>query len=204
MKIICIGQNYAGHNKEMKSRPSDEPLFFIKPETSLLIRNKPFYYPEFTKELHYEAEIVVRIDRVGKHIQSKFANRYYQQIGFGIDLTARDLQRVCKQEGRPWEICKGFESSAPISKFIDLEDHGLQINNIPFHLNINGKTVQQGNTADLLWSVDEVIAHVSKFMSLKIGDLIFTGTPEGVGPLHIGDHLEGYIGDQLMMSMKIK
>jgi len=204
MKIICIGQNYAGHNKEMQSRPSEEPLFFIKPETSLLIRNKPFYYPEFTKELHYEAEIVVRIDRVGKHIQPKFAHRYYQQVGFGIDLTARDLQKICKQEGRPWEICKGFENSAPISKFIDLEDHGLEINNIPFHLNINGETVQQGNTADMLWKVDEVIAYVSKFMSLKIGDLIFTGTPEGVGPLKIGDHLEGYIGDQLMLSMKIK
>lgn len=204
MKIICIGQNYAGHNKEMKSRPSEEPLFFIKPETSLLIRNKPFYYPEFTRLLHYEAEIVVKIDRVGKHIQPRFANRYYQQVAFGIDLTARDLQERCKKEGRPWEICKGFEHSAPVSKFLDLEENGLDINNIPFRLNVNGKTVQSGNTADMLWKVDEIIAHVSKFMTLKIGDMIFTGTPEGVGALNIGDHLEGYINEQLMMSMKIK
>lgn len=204
MKIICIGQNYHAHVAEMKSKPTAEPMFFMKPDTSLLIRNKSFYYPDFTNDLHYEAEIVVRIDRVGKHIQQKFANRYYHEVAFGLDLTARDLQKKCKKEGNPWEICKSFEYSAPLSNFIDLDEEEFSIDNITFRLDINGKTVQQGNTADMIYHVDEIISHISKFMTLKIGDLIFTGTPEGVGPLFRGDKLEGFIGDRKMLSLKIK
>lgn len=204
MKIICIGQNYKAHVAEMNSSVPEEPMFFIKPDTSLLHRNRPFYYPDFTTDLHYEAEIVVKIDRVGKHIQTRFAKNYYQEVAFGIDLTARDLQRKCKALGHPWEICKGFEHSAPVSQFVDLEDIGLQINGIPFRLEQNGVVVQQGNTSDMIFHVDEIIAHISKFMTLKTGDLIFTGTPQGVGPLAIGDVLEGFIGDQKMLSMKIK
>lgn len=179
-------------------------MFFMKPDSSILLRNRPFYYPAFTKELHYEAEIVVRIDRVGKHIDRKFANRYYSEVAFGIDLTARDLQRQCKAEGKPWEIAKGFEHSAPLSSFIDLAEEGLSIDNIGFRLDLNGKTVQQGNTSDMIYHVDEIITHVSKYLTLKIGDLIFTGTPEGVGPLSIGDKAEGYIGDRKMLTMKVK
>ncbi|MFO7722241.1 MAG: fumarylacetoacetate hydrolase family protein [Bacteroidales bacterium] len=204
MKIICIGQNYQDHVKEMKSSPTEVPMFFVKPESSLLLRNRPFYYPDFTKELHYEGEIVVRINRVGKHIQEKFAHRYYSEVGFGIDLTARDLQRECKEHGRPWEIAKGFEHSAPLSPFVSLEELGMEIGNIPFRLDLNGKTVQQGNTGNMIYTVDRIIAYVSLFMTLKIGDMIFTGTPEGVGPLAIGDRLEGYIGDRKMISLKIK
>lgn len=204
MKIVCIGQNYQAHVDEMKSKPSKEPLFFMKPDTSLLLKNKPVFYPGFTKELHYEAEIVVRINRLGKHIQEKYAKNYYNEIAFGLDLTARDIQRKCKMEGHPWEICKGFENSAPLSSFIDLEQEGLDINNINFHLDVNGITVQKGNTANMIYSVDEIISYLSKFFQLRIGDLIFTGTPEGVGPLAIGDRLEGYIGDRSMLSVKVK
>ncbi len=204
MKIICIGRNYGSHNKEMGSEKPKVPLFFVKPETSLLQRNRPFYYPDFTKDLHYEAELVVRIDRVGKHITQKFANRYYNEVTFGIDLTARDLQRECIATGSPWEICKGFEHSAPLGKFISLEDEGLEINNIPFNLDINGQTVQKGNTKNMIFTVDQIITYVSKYMTLKIGDLIFTGTPAGVGSLNIGDKLEGYIAKQKLISMKIK
>lgn len=204
MKIICIGQNYHAHVSEMNSKPTKEPMFFMKPDTSLLVRNKSFYYPDFTNNLHYEAEIVVRIDRVGKYIQQKFANRYYHEVGFGLDLTARDLQEICKKEGRPWEICKAFEYSAPLSNFIDIDEEQLSIDNISFHLDINGKVAQKGNTADMIYHVDEIISYISKFMTLKIGDLIFTGTPEGVGPLSRGDKLEGYIGEKLMLSLKVK
>ncbi len=204
MKIICIGQNYRAHVKEMHGEIPKVPLFFCKPDSSLLLHNKPFYYPSFTRELHYEAEIVVRIDRVGKHIQPKYANRYYQEIALGIDLTARDLQRQCKEKGEPWEIAKSFEHSAPLSTFIDIEEEKLEIGNIPFHLDLNGKTVQQSNTSDMIFHVDDIIAYLSQFMCLKTGDLIFTGTPEGVGPLAIGDLLEGYINGRKMISLKIK
>ncbi len=204
MKIICVGQNYHAHVKEMNSKPVSEPLFFIKPDTSLLLKNKPFYYPGFTKDLHYEAEIVVRIDRAGKYIQKRYAGNYYNEVAFGLDLTARDIQKECKKEGKPWEICKAFEHSAPLSHFLDLVQEGMDINNIDFHLNINGKTVQKGNTADMIYTVDEIISFVSTFFPLKIGDLIFTGTPAGVGPLSIGDRIEGYIGKHLMLSMKVK
>jgi acylpyruvate hydrolase len=204
MKIICIGQNYHAHVKEMKGEVPSVPMFFIKPDSSLLLRNHPFYYPDFTHELHYEAEIVVKISRVGKHIQRPFANRYYEEIAFGIDLTARDLQRQCKASGAPWEIAKGFEFSAPVSRFIGLEELGMQIDQIPFRLDLNGKTVQQGNTSDMIFHLDEIIEYVSRFMTLKMGDMIFTGTPSGVGPLAIGDLLEGYVGDRKMMKMNIR
>jgi acylpyruvate hydrolase len=204
MKIICIGQNYQDHVKEMQSAPTEVPMYFVKPESSLLLRNRPFYYPEFTKDLQYEAEIVVRINRVGKHIQEKFAHRYYDEVAFGIDLTARDLQRECKQKGHPWEIAKGFEYSAPLSNFVSLEELAMKIGSIPFRLDLNGKTVQQGNTMNMIYSVDRIISYVSRFMTLKIGDIFFTGTPEGVGPLAVGDQLEGYIGERKMLAMKIK
>jgi acylpyruvate hydrolase len=204
MKIICIGQNYLAHVAEMHSRPTEAPLFFLKPDSSLLINNKPFYYPDFTNELHYEAEIVVKISRLGKHIQESFAHRYYREVAFGIDLTARDLQRRCKEEGWPWEIAKGFEHSAPVSSFISLETEGLAIDNIPFRLELNGITVQEGNTAEMIYPVHKLISYISRFMTLRIGDLIFTGTPSGVGPLRTGDLLEGYIADKPMLNMQIK
>lgn len=204
MKIICIGQNYREHNREMQSAEPTEPVFFLKPDTSLVIRNRPFYYPEFTGELHYEAEIVLKINKVGRHIQPKFAHTYYSEVAFGLDLTARDLQRKCKASGHPWEISKGFEGSAPISRFISLQESGLDIRNIPFKLLKNGDVVQEGNTSDMIFTVDEIIAYVSKFFTLKTGDMIFTGTPAGVGPLAIGDRLEGFIAGQKMLAMEIR
>ncbi|HRZ43179.1 MAG TPA: fumarylacetoacetate hydrolase family protein [Bacteroidales bacterium] len=204
MKIICIGQNYREHNREMQSAEPTEPVFFLKPDTSILIRNRPFYYPGFTEELHYEAEIVVKINKVGRHIQPKFAHTYYHEVAFGLDLTARDLQRRCKANGHPWEISKGFEGSAPISRFISLQESGFEIQNIPFSLAKNGVVVQEGNTSDMIFAVNEIIAYVSTYFTLKTGDMIFTGTPSGVGPLAIGDQLEGFIGQQKMLSMEIR
>lgn len=204
MKIICIGQNYKEHIKEMGSVTPDVPLYFMKPDSSLLIRNRPFYLPSFSKEMHYEAEIVVRINRVGKTISEQFAHRYYNEIAFGIDLTARDLQRQCKEKGAPWEIAKGFDYSAPVSNFYTLDQFQNSIDTLPFSLIRNGKSVQTGNTADMLFSVDQIISYVSTFMTLKIGDLIFTGTPKGVGKLEIGDHLEGYIEEQKLLTMSIR
>lgn len=204
MKIICIARNYVAHADEMNVKIPESPAFFMKPESSLLINNKPFYYPDFTKELHYEAEIVVKINRNGKYIQKKFARKYYSEIAFGIDLTARDLQRSCKEKGLPWDIAKSFEYSAPISYFIELNELDLKIDNVPFRLDLNGNTVQKANTAEMIFHVDELIEFISRYMTLKIGDLIFTGTPQGVGPLAIGDTLEGYIADKKMISFKIK
>lgn len=203
MKIICIGRNYADHAKELNNELPEEPLFFLKPDTALLKDNEPFYYPDFTKDLHYECEVVVKICKVGKNIQQKFAHKYYEQVSLGIDFTARDLQSKCKEKGLPWEIAKAFEHSAPLSTtFIDKST--LEIGNINFHLDVNGKTVQKGNTGDWIFHIDAIIAYVSRFMTLKTGDLIFTGTPEGVGGTHIGDRLEGYIGTQKMFDFEIK
>lgn len=203
MKIICIGRNYADHAKELKNEIPAEPVFFLKPDTALLKDNEPFYLPEFTTDLHYECEVVVKIAKVGKNIQEKFAHKYYEQISLGIDFTARDLQSKCKEKGLPWEMAKAFDNSAPLSSvFIDKKN--VNLNDLKFHLDINGTTVQKGTTNYWIFHIDQVIAYVSRFMTLKTGDLIFTGTPAGVGPVAIGDRLEGYIGDQKMFDFEIR
>lgn len=203
MKIICIGRNYAEHAKELNNPLPKEPVFFLKPDTCLIQKNQPFFYPDFSEDIHYETEIVVRINKIGKHIQRKFAHTYYSEIGIGIDFTARDLQQKCKEKGLPWEIAKAFDNAAPISKFVDISKFD-NIQNINFHLDINGKTVQNGNTADMIFKVDEIIEYVSKFITLKIGDLIFTGTPAGVGPVKIGDKLEAFIEDEFILKVDIR
>ncbi len=203
MKIICIGRNYAKHAKEMNSDIPEVPMFFMKPDTALLPKKNPFFYPNFTKDLHFECELVIKITKLGKNIAEKYAHEYYDHIGIGIDFTARDLQKKCKEKGHPWEIAKAFEHSAPLgNKFIPLE--GKNINDINFRLEKNGEIVQQGNSSDMLFNFDQLIAYISKFMTLKIGDLIFTGTPEGVGPVNIGDRLKGYIEDEQLLDLKIK
>lgn len=203
MKIICIGRNYANHAKEMNSPIPEVPMFFMKPDTALLPKKNPFFYPEFTKDLHYECEIVVRIKKLGKNIAEKYAHEYYDEIGLGIDFTARDLQQKCKEKGHPWEIAKSFEHSAPLSeKFLDKEK--LSMGDLNFYLYKNDELVQHGNTKDMIFTIDKLIAYVSQFMTLKIGDLLFTGTPEGVGPVQIGDTLKGRIEETDMFTLKIK
>ena len=203
MKIICIGRNYVEHAKEMNSAIPTEPIFFLKPDTALIKDNQPFYYPEFSKEIHHEVELVLKISKAGKNIQTQFANKYFDEIGIGIDFTARDLQEQCKKKGLPWEKAKAFDGAAPIGKFIDKRQFSDE-KNISFHLNINGNMVQKGNTKDLLFSFDTIVAYVSKFFTLKTGDLIYTGTPEGVGPVSIGDRLEAYIENQKLLDFEIK
>jgi len=203
MKIICIGRNYAEHAKEMKSDVPTEPVFFLKPETALLKNSKDFYYPDFTKDLHHEVEIVLKICKNGKHIAEEFANTYYNEIGIGIDFTARDIQLKCKEKGLPWEKAKAFDNSAPVSDFVPKEKFA-SLSNISFNLNINGKLRQEGNTKDLIFSNEKVIAYVSKFITLKTGDLIFTGTPEGVSAVNIGDVLEASIENQKLLTLNIK
>lgn len=201
MKIICIGRNYAAHAKELKNEVPAEPVFFMKPDTALL-REKDFYYPDFTKDLHHEIELVLKICKAGKHIQEEFAHKYYDEIGLGIDFTARDLQEECKKKGLPWEKAKAFDNSAPIGEFIKKEK--LELNNISFSLSINGQVKQKGSSADLIFSFDKIIAYVSRFVSLRVGDLIYTGTPEGVGPVKIGDELSGEMNGAKQMLLKIK
>lgn len=203
MKIICIGRNYANHAKEMNSPIPDVPMFFMKPDTALLPKKNPFFYPSFTNDLHYECEIIVRIKKLGKNIAEKYAHEYYDEIGLGIDFTARDLQQKCKENGHPWEIAKAFEHSAPVSdEFLD--KHILSLNDLNFYLYKNDELVQHGNTKDMIFTIDKLIAYISQFMTLKIGDLLFTGTPEGVGPIQIGDVLEGKIEETSMFTLKIK
>jgi acylpyruvate hydrolase len=203
MKIICIGRNYAEHAKEMNAAIPTEPVFFLKPDTALLKDNQPFYYPDFSKEIHHEIELVLKITKNGKNIDEAFAHKYYDEIGIGIDFTARDIQASCKEKGLPWEKAKAFDSAAPLGQFIDKKKI-TDLRNINFHLLINGKAVQKGNTKDLLFSFDTIIASVSKFITLKTGDLIYTGTPEGVGPVQIGDRLEGYLEKEKLLDFEIK
>lgn len=207
MKIICVGMNYAKHIDELHGtdfkRP-EEPVIFMKPDSALLRVNTPFFIPDFASEFHYETELVVRINRLGRAINRKFAHRYYNEVAMGIDFTARDLQRKLMAAGLPWETSKGFDQSAAISEFIPLSEAGGDIQNIDFHLDVNGECRQHGNTRDMLFSVDEIIAYVSQFFTLKIGDYIYTGTPVGVGPVAIGDRLQAYIGDRMMMDFLIK
>ncbi|MBI9033035.1 MAG: fumarylacetoacetate hydrolase family protein [Bacteroidales bacterium] len=203
MKIICIGRNYIDHAKELNNPVPKEPVFFMKPDTALLLKNQPFFYPEFSSDIHFETELVVRIKKVGKHIQEKFAPSYYDEVAVGIDFTARDLQQKCKEKGLPWEIAKSFDHAAPLSKFI-AKTSFQDVQNIKLRLDKNGETVQLGNTKDMLFTVDQIIAYISQFITLKIGDLIYTGTPAGVGPVTIGDHLEAFLDDKLLLKVDIK
>ena len=203
MKIFCIGRNYSDHAKEMNAAVPETPMFFMKPDTSLLKSPADFFYPSFSKEIHYECELVVRVNKVGKSIKKEFAHRYYNEIGLGIDFTARDLQKKCKEKGHPWEVAKAFENSAVISdKFLLTES--LDMDKLAFTLEKNGQVVQIGNISDMIFSIDELIAHVSQFMTLKTGDLIYTGTPAGVGPIEIGDVLVGKISDQELFRTEIR
>jgi len=203
MKIFAIGQNYSEHNKELNSTNPTEPVVFMKPDSALLKNNKPFFIPDFTNELHYETELIIKFNRLGKNIEPKFAHRYFSEIGLGVDFTARDIQRRLKAEGKPWEICKAFDNSAVIGNFLPISDFA-DIQNIPFHLDLNGNTVQKGNSQDMIFPINELIAYVSRFFTIKIGDILFTGTPVGVGKVAIGDKLEGYISDKKMFDFNIK
>ncbi len=205
MKIICVGWNYPLHNKEMNRLDSPtEPVIFMKPDSALLKNNKPFFIPDFSSEVDYEAELVVKIDRLGKHISRKFAPRYYSSVALGIDFTARDLQRKQREAGNPWEICKSFDNSAAISEFVSLTELGGDVNNLNFRLELNQIIVQQVNTTEMIFCVDEIIEYVSRFFTLKIGDLIFTGTPAGVGKVQPNDHLEGYLAEKKLLNFKVK
>jgi acylpyruvate hydrolase len=203
MKIICIGRNYVDHTKELNNPIPKQPVFFMKPETSLLQKNNPFFYPEFSEDIHHEIEVVIKISKVGKHIQKEFAPNYYEEIGLGIDFTARDLQASAKAKGLPWEIAKAFDHAAPIGKFLP-KSHFTDVQNFDFELMINSEIRQQGNTNEMIFSIDEIIAYISQFVSLKIGDLIYTGTPAGVGSVSIGDRLQGFIGDEEMFDFDVK
>lgn len=202
MKIICVGRNYAAHAKELNNDVPENPVVFLKPKTAILLPGKDFYLPDFSKDIHYECELVVKIAKNGKHIHEKFAHKYYQEITVGIDFTARDLQQQQKEKGLPWEIAKAFDGSAVVGDFITIDDRNL--NNLNFRLHKNGQQVQQGNTADMIFSIDRVIAYVSQYFSLNSGDLIYTGTPSGVGPVAIGDVLEGYLEDEKLFETAIK
>jgi len=203
MKIICIGRNYVNHAKELNNPVPEKPVFFMKPETALLLKNRPFFHPDFSSDIHYEVELVFRINRVGKHIQEKFAHTYYDKVAVGIDLTARDIQAECKAKGLPWEVAKAFDSSAPLSEFIPVSEF-KSVQDINFSLNKNGKEIQHGNSGDMLFNIDRIIAYVSQFVTLKIGDLIYTGTPAGVGEIAIGDEFEAFIEGKSMLKMRVK
>ena len=203
MKIICIGRNYLDHINELNNKKPIEPLFFLKPETAIQPKGHPFFIPDFSNDIHYEIELVLRINKIGKHIKEKFANNYYNEIGLGIDFTARDIQKECKEKGLPWEKAKSFDGAAQISKkFINKND--LEIDNISFSLQKNNQEVQIGNSKDLIFSFDKIIAHISKFITLKIGDLIYTGTPSGVGKVEKNDILTGYIEKEELLNVIVK
>jgi acylpyruvate hydrolase len=204
MKIICIGRNYVAHAQELKNEIPQEPVFFMKPDSSLLRNNDPFYIPEWSKEIHHEIELVIKIGRLGKNIGKQFAHRYFDEIGLGIDFTARDVQNKLKEKGLPWEKAKAFDQSAVLGGiFIDKTVFPDQ-QNISFKLEINGNVVQYGSSELMIFSFEEIISHVSKYVTLKIGDLIYTGTPAGVGPVKIGDHLEGFLEDKKILDFIIK
>ncbi|MDR0844993.1 MAG: fumarylacetoacetate hydrolase family protein [Tannerella sp.] len=203
MKIFAVGMNYAAHNKELNhSLEIPEPVIFMKAD-SVLKNGKPFFIPDFSSNVHYETEIVVKISRLGKNIAEQFAHRYYDEVTVGIDFTARDLQTQQRNKGLPWEICKAFDGSAVVGEFLPLSVLG-DVQQIPFHLDINGQTVQQGHTGCMIFSVDQIIAYVSRFFTLRMGDLIYTGTPAGVGPVKIDDHLQGYIGEQKLLDFYVR
>ena len=203
MKIICIGRNYLNHVKELNNQISKEPLFFLKPDTAIQPKGHPFFIPDFSDNIHYELELVLKISKNGKNIDERFSHKYYNEIGIGIDFTARDIQEECKKNGHPWEKAKGFDGSAQVSrKFINKDS--LDLNNISFKLELNQEVVQIGNSKDMIYSFDYIISYISKFYTLRAGDLIFTGTPSGVGQVKIGDKLEGYIDEEKMLTVNIK
>ncbi len=202
MKIICIGRNYSEHAKELKNEIPDKPVVFLKPQTALLKDNKPFYYPEWTKDLHYETELVLKVCKQGKYIDEKFASKYFDEVTVGIDFTARDLQNQQKAKGLPWEIAKAFDNSAVIGEFRKVTIDGDS--GINFSMNLNGKEVQKGNTNDMMFSFEKIIAYASQFFTLQTGDLIFTGTPAGVGSVKIGDRLEGFLESEKVFDFEIK
>ncbi|MBQ3634900.1 MAG: fumarylacetoacetate hydrolase family protein [Bacteroidales bacterium] len=203
MKIICVGLNYASHAEEIGMTREKDPVVFMKPDTALLRGNMPFFIPDWAGQFDYEAELVLRISRLGRHVETRFAHRYYDAIGLGIDFTARDLQAKLAAAGQPWEICKSFDYSAAISDFIPVSEFP-DVSNIDFSLSLNGELRQHGNSADMINSFDEIVAYVSRFFSLRIGDLIFTGTPPGVGPVKIGDNIVGKIGERTMLDLRVK
>jgi len=203
MKIIAIGRNYAEHAKELNNPVPTTPVIFMKPDTAILKENKPFYHPDFSQDIHHEIELVLKVCKEGKHISEKFAASYYDEIGLGIDFTARDIQSRHKEKGLPWELAKGFDGSAPVSNFIPKAELG-DLYNLNLRLDINGETRQDGNTKDLLFSFERLIAFVSQYITLKKGDLIFTGTPPGVGRVNVGDHLVGYLNNNKLLDFFVK
>ncbi len=204
MKIICVGRNYVAHAKELNNAIPAEPVLFMKPDSALLRNNDPFYIPDWSGDVHHEVELIVKINKLGKNIDPEFAHRYYKEIGLGIDFTARDVQNLLKDKGLPWEKSKAFDHSAVICTEFVAVDSLPDRNDIHFRLDVNGKTVQEGNSGLMIFPIDDIIAHVSKYFTLKIGDLIYTGTPAGVGPVHIGDRLEGYLEGEKKFDFQIK
>ena len=203
MKIICVGRNYADHIEELQNQKPKDPVLFLKPDTALLQKNQPFFIPHFTSDIHYEVEVLVRINRIGKHIQEKFAPKYYEEIGLGIDFTARTLQKELKEKGLPWEKAKAFDGSCLVGDWVSKTEFG-DLNKLPFLLEKNGIVVQQGATQNMLWKIDELISYVSQFFTLKIGDILFTGTPAGVGAVKENDLLVGFLDGKQNFSVKIK
>lgn len=204
MKIICIGRNYTDHIAELHNEKPTDPVIFLKPDTALLLKKQPFFLPDFSNDVHHEVELLVRINKVGKHIQEKFAHKYYDEIGLGIDFTARDLQAELKSKGLPWEKAKAFDGAAVVGEKWLKKEQIKDLQDLNFRLEKNGIPVQQGNTSHMLWKVDELIEYVSKYFTLKIGDIIFTGTPAGVGPVAINDRLSGYIEEETIFSIQVK
>lgn len=204
MKIICVGRNYAAHAKELNNAVEEEPVIFMKPETALIPNSQPFFYPSFSADVQYETELVIRISKVGKNIEERFSHRYYDTVSLGIDFTARDLQQQLKTKGLPWELAKGFDSSAPTGRFIPLQELGKPVQDLHFRMELNGELRQEGHTADMLFPVDKIIAFVSSFFTLKIGDLIFTGTPAGVGPVKKGDLIVACLEGLELLRLKIR
>ncbi len=203
MRIFAIGRNYAAHIAELNNERPEEPVIFTKPDTAVLRNNEPFYYPEFSKDIHYEVEIVLRVSKEGKYIEEKFAHKYYDKIGLGVDFTARDLQQKAKEKGLPWAIAKGFNGSAPVSAFKPISEFP-DTSDISFRLEVNGEKRQEGNTALMLFPFDYIISYLSRFFTLKTGDLIFTGTPEGVGPVIAGDRLTGFLEDEKVFDFEVR
>lgn len=203
MKILCIGRNYADHISELNNERPSEPVIFLKPDTAILKDNEPFYHPDFSNDIHHEVEIVLKINKVGKNIEAKFAHKYYDEIGIGIDFTARDIQSKLKEKGLPWEKAKAFNGSAPISGFVS-KTKFADLQHLNFSLEVNGEVRQKGNTEMMLWNFDEIIAEISKYFTLKTGDLIFTGTPAGVGKVALGDKLTAFIEGEEMLAFEIK
>ena len=203
MKLICIGRNYSNHIAELQNEKPTEPVVFLKPDTAILLKKQPFFVPDFSKNVQHEVEVLVKINRVGKYIASEFAHKYYDQIGLGIDFTARDLQQTLKQKGLPWEKAKAFDGYAVVGKWVSKRQFE-NLNDISFRLKKNDTVVQSGNTKDMLWNIDAIISYVSRFFTLKIGDIIFTGTPSGVGPVQANDILSGYINNEEFFNIKVK